>query len=330
MGGTPKNSSDTQKEAHKGGKHSGHRNKHPSPPSPNPPAAPTGLAFTFKVREKKTHLEYSGKIKWNGVFEDEQGHKIPGGGVSIDHYEGKYWPTDAAGVALEQEDGDTRVRRFHKQSVKGLKIQNAVMISGTIAEFTTKKAHNFVVGEKVRVQDCKPTQYNGRFTITTLPSATKFRGDIGTAAPKDLEDEGTVEGEPDPNYNIVIEHIPNPKKWYWKAKVRAWDNKQCPSDWAEVGPFKPSQEARPEPPAPSFISLTFDRKGGKKHNAFRGVVKFNDVGFWDIPGFDQEDDVAQYRIKVQVSPDGTTDWRKLDNKTVRDQDDEDEDAVRTV
>jgi microcystin-dependent protein len=328
MGGTPKNSSDTATQAHKGGKHAHHRNKHPGRPCPNPPAAPTGLAFTFKVREKKTHLEYSGKIKWNGVFEDEQGHKIPGGGVEIDHYEGVYWPTDNAGVPYEQEDGDVRVRRFHKKSVKGIKVTDAKMISGSIAEFTTKKAHGLVIGEIVRVQDCKPTQYNGRLTVLSAGlTATKFRADIGVAAPKDLEDEGTVEGEPDPNYNIVVEHIPNPKKWWWKAKVRAWDNKNCPSDWAEVGPFKPTQEARPQPPAPGFVSLTFDRQGGKKHNAFRGKVKISPVGFWDIPGFDNEDDVARYRVKVQVSADGLTNWSKHAMLHVRDSDDEkDEDA----
>jgi microcystin-dependent protein len=328
MSGTPKNSSDTAKEAHKGGKHAHHRNKHPSRPCPNPPAAPTGVVFSFKVREKKTHLEYSGKIKWNGVEEDEQGHKIPGGGVSIDHYEGKYWPTDAAGVALDNEDGDARVRRFHKQSVKGLKVIDAEIISSSVAEFTTKKNHNFVVGERVRVQDIKPTGYNGRLTVmSTGLTATKFRADVGVAPPKKLEDEGTVEGEPDPNYNIVIEHIPNPKKWWWKAKIRVWDNKQCPSDWTEVGPFKPIQEARPQPPAPGFVSLNFDRQGGKKHNAFRGKVKISPVGFWDIPGFDSEDDVARYRVKVQVSPDGLTNWSKHAMLHVRDSDDEkDEDA----
>ena len=331
MSGTPKNSGDLAGEAKKGGKHSGHRNKHPSRPCPNPPAAPTGVVFSFKVREKKTHLEYSGKIKWNGVEEDEQGHKIPGGGVSIDHYEGKYWPTDSAGVAIETEDGDARVRKFHKQAVKGLKVIDAEIISSSVAEFTTKKNHNFVVGERVRVQDVKPTGYNGRLTVmSTGLTATKFRADVGVAPPKKLEDEGTVEGEPDPNYNIVIEHIPNPKKWWWKAKIRAWDNKQCPSDWTEVGPFKPTQEARPQPPAPGFISLSFDRKGGKKHNAFRGLVKISPVGTWDIPGFDEEDDVARYRVKVQVSPDGLTDWRLHTRLHVRDKDDEQEDAAITL
>lgn len=330
MGGKPKNSSDLAGEAKKGGKHSHKRGKHPGRPCPNPPAAPTGLAMTFKVREKKTHLEFSGKIRWNGVFEDEQGHKIPGGGVEIDHYEGMYWPTDATGQPIENEDGHARVRRFHKKSVKGVKVVDAEMISGTTAEYTTKKAHGLVVGEIVRVQDVKPGGYNGKFTITTVPSNTKFRADIGVSGLIDLEDEGTVEGQPDPNYNIVIEHFPNPRKWFWVAKVRAWDNKNCPSDWSQTAPLKPGQEARPEPPAPTFISLTFDRKGSGHHNPWRGVVKFNDVGLWDIPGFDDEDDVARYRVKIQVSPDGFSDWRKLDTKSIRDRDDEDEDAVRTV
>jgi hypothetical protein len=301
MGGKPKNSSDLANEARKGGKHAHHRNKHPSRPCPNPPAAPNNLTFTFKVREKRTHLEYSAKIKWDGVFADEQGHKIPGGGVQIDHYQGQYWPTDSSGNPIESEDGHARVRRFHVASVKGIKVIDAKIISSSIAEFTTKKAHNFVVGEIVRVQDVDPSGYNGKFPVMSAGlTATKFRADVGTAPPKDLENEGTVEGEPDPNYDIVIEHIPNPKKWWWKAKVRAWDNKQCPSDWAEVGPFKPTQEARPQPPAPGYVSLTFDRKGGKKHNAFRGKVKLTPVGFWDIPGFDAEDDVSRYNVRVQV------------------------------
>jgi hypothetical protein len=326
MGGTPKNNSDTATQAHKGGKHAHHRSKHPGRPCPNPPAAPQNLAFTFKVREKKTHLEYSGKIKWDGVFVDEQGHKIPGGGVKIDHYQGQYWPTDSSGTPIETEDGHARVRHFHRKAVEGLKVIDATMISGTIAEFTTKKNHTFVVGEQVRVQDIKPTGYNGKFPVLAAGlTATKFRCDIGVVAPKDLEDEGTVEGEPDPNYNIVVESIPNPKKWWWKAKVRAWDNKNCPSDWTVVGPLKPVQEARPQPPAPAFISLTFDRKGGKHHDAFRGKVKIDPVLFWDIPGFDDEDDVSRYHARIQVSDDGLTDWRKHRNIHVRDVDTEKED-----
>jgi microcystin-dependent protein len=326
MGGKPSNSSDTATQAHRGGKHSHHRNKHPSRPCPNPPAAPQNFVFTFKVRETKTHLEYSGKLKWDGVTQDEQGHKIPGGGVQIDRYQGMYWPTDSSGAAIETEDGHPRTRRFHVPSVKGIKVIDAKMISGTTAEFTTKKAHGYVVGEIVRVQDVKPSGYNGKFTVLSAGlTATTFRVDIGVVAPKDLEDEGNVEGQPDPNYNFIVEHIPNPKKWWWKAKVRAWDNKNCPSDWTTIGPFKPTQEARPQPPAPGFVSLTFDRKGGKKHDAFRGKIKITPVLFWDIPGYDAEDDVSRYHARIQVSNDGLTDWRKHRNIHVRDTDDEKED-----
>ena len=329
MSGVPKNSNDLANEAKKGGKHSNRRAKHKGRPCPNPPSAPTGVAITFKVREKKTHLEFSGKIRWNGVFTDEQGHKIPGGGVEIDHYEGQYWPVDSNGNPIETEDGHARVRRFHKKSVKGLKVINATMISGVTAEFTTKKAHNFVIGEIVRVQDVKPSQYNGKWTVLSAGlTSTKFRVTLDVAATKDLEDEGTVEGQPDPNYNIVIEHFPNPKRWYWVVRIRAWDNKQCPSDWSNVTqPALPIQEAEPQPPAPTFVSLTFDRKGGKKHNAWRGKVKITPVHFWDIPGGDHEDDMAVYWAKIQVSEDGGNTWDKHALLHVRDSDEEkDEDA----
>lgn len=327
MSGKPQNSSDLGAGAKKGGKHSDRRAKHKGRPCPNPPAVPTGVAITFKVREKKTHLEYSGKIKWNGVFEDEQGHKIPGGGVEIDHYEVQMMATTQAGASIDDEDGHPRVRRWHKKAVKGIKVINATMISGVTAEFTTKKAHNFVVGEIVRVQDIGPAQYNGKWTVLSAGlTSTKFRANLDNAATKDLEDEGTVEGEPDPNYNIIVDHIANPKKYYRIVRVRAWDNKQCPSDWSDwTQPVKPTQEAKPEPPAPGFVSLTFDRKGGKKHNPFRGKVKISPVTFFDVPGGDDEDDMSRYHVRVQVSEDGLTDWRKHSNLHVRDKDSEVED-----
>lgn len=310
--------------AKKGGDHGRNKRKHRERPCPNPPAAPTGVTFTFKAREAKTHLEFSGKVKWNAVTEDEQGHKIPGGTVEIDHYEIQVQPTDAAGVPKETEDGHSRVRRYHKKAVKGIRVVDAKMYSGTTAVFTTKKAHGFDVDEIVRVQDVKPSAYNGKWTVTNVPTSSTFRADIGTTA-NDLEQEGTVEGEPDPNYNIIIEHLSNPKKWYWQARVRAWDNKQCPSDWSPwTTPALPWTGANPKPPAPTNLDLDFEDVDKTRFERWAAFLRFDEVTDFDYPGepADDEEDVSRYAGQLQVSNDGSTAVGRTRRKVVEAKDED--------
>lgn len=298
--------------AQKGGHHGSNKRKHRERPCPNPPAAPTGLTVTAAAREAKTHLEFSGKIKWNGVFEDEQGHKIPGGGVEIDHYEGQwgYSTTSPSITWAETEDGHPRIRRFHKKSVKGVRVIDATIISGTTAEFTTKKAHGFVADEVVRVQDVKPSAYNGKWTVLASGlTTTKFRADIG-AAPAALENEGTVEGQPDPNYDFIVEHLSRPRQWYVTARIRAWDNKNCPSDWTSwTTPLNVWTGADPTPPTPSNVDVDWD-KGDKagRFSRWDAIVEWDEVVNFDYPGTpaDDEEDVSRYALQFQSSLDGGT------------------------
>jgi hypothetical protein len=285
------------------------------------------VQLTFKVREAKTHLEFSGKVKWNGVFEDEMGQKIPGQGVEIDHYEGQWGYCDVSGnwLADDTEDGAPRIRRFHKKSVKGVRVTNATIVSGTTAEFTTKKAHGFVVDEVVRVQDVKPNAYNGKWTVLAAGlTTTKFRADI-SASPADLENEGTVEGQPDPNYNFVIEHFSRPKIWYVTTRVRAWDDKNCPSDWSSwTNPALPWTGADPKPPIPANLDLDFEDVEKGRFERWVAFLEFDEVLNFDYPGTpaDDEDDLSRYAAQLQVSQDGSTAVGRTRRKTVEAKDED--------
>lgn len=297
-------------------------------PCHRPPEAPTGVVLTFRAREALTHLRFDAKIKWNEVSDDSSGFPI-----SIDGYEVQWVPTNAGGVIVETEDGKTRHHRAVKAKPSWAPISAASIVSGTTAEFTTKRKHGFSNGDLVVVGGMVPSGYNGTWTITTTPTAWKFRADIGTS-PAAATDFGQVQ-DADDTYHVITGVLPQPKTLYWKARVRAHSVEGCWglwSAWTAVG--LPWTGADPTPPAPTLFSpaISFDRIGKGKRRHFRLKAKFYEVTNWDVPGGDTEDDMRAYQVVIDRSDDasawdGSPWYRK---KLVMAKQDDDADTTRTV
>lgn len=62
-------------------------------------------------------------------------------------------------------------------TVKGGTV-SGITRSSTTATVTTAAAHNFQVGDKVVMSGATQTEYNGTFTITTVPTATTFTYEV--------------------------------------------------------------------------------------------------------------------------------------------------------
>lgn len=106
--------------------------------------------------------------------------------------------------------------------------------------------------------------------------------------------------DPDFNLHAVWDKLPNPKIWYWEARVRALDDVGTKGPWSNwTTPLLPFRDALPKPPVPGNVSQAFSVRETKTHLEFRGEVSFDDVGYWDIPGFDFQDDISFYEVQEQ-------------------------------
>ena len=106
--------------------------------------------------------------------------------------------------------------------------------------------------------------------------------------------------DPAADYYVILPgNVPRPKVWYWKARVRAVSDgghKGAWSDWTV--PTLPIKDSLPEPPAPT-PTLGFRWKDTAHQPIFSAEVRFDDVNYWDIPGFDYEDDISSYEVMLQ-------------------------------
>lgn len=275
-------------------------------PCGNPPAVPTGVVLSFTATEALTHLRFTGKVKWDRVTTDEQGH-----GTRIKDYEVLYRAVNAAGVPQELEDGKERRRVVRRMGAGEIRLDAATNPTGTTFRFTTRKDHGISTGDKVIVADCShPGTYNGSWVVTAAPSSTTFEvasgGPTGVA---DCDDPGKVIDDQDGTL-VILRTVPRPKTWYWQAKVRAVDFDDCAGSWsAWTAPVLPWTGADPRPPAPTFTdpgAVTFDRIGRDRHVKLRLLFTFDEVPYWDVPGGDREDDVAGYGVQLDRSDDGIT------------------------
>lgn len=306
-------------------KHRDHRQR----PCGSPPAQPSGVVLSFQATEARTHLRFTGKVKWNEVEFDEGGTR-----TKVKRYEVRMRATDSGGTPVESEDAVTRMRAMVKFDPTRIPISDAEITSGTIAEFTTTRNHHRSAGDVVVVKGMKPIAYNGTWTVLAAGLAAKtFRADIG-ASPADSTDGGQFYEDIDRFY-VISRELPRPRKWYWQASVRAIDNDDCAGDWsAWTAPGLPWTGADPEPPAPTYggTPITFDRIGRGKRRKLRLKFTFNEVVNWDVPGGDDEPDMRSYVVVVDRSDDGLTwdgtPWYR--KKIVAAKQDDDADTTRTV
>lgn len=108
----------------------------------------------------------------------------------------------------------------------------------------------------------------------------------------------------DPNVptKVVFERVPRPKKWFYQARVRAKAAKNDRSKWSEwtdpVLPFATAPDAIP--PQITGSTIDFDRHDKKKgSNPLRAVVEWDEILSWDIPGGDDDSDLAGYIIQFR-------------------------------
>lgn len=107
----------------------------------------------------------------------------------------------------------------------------------------------------------------------------------------------------DPSADYYVElpgNVPRPKVWYWKGRVRAVSGTGHKGPWSDwTTPSLPFRDSLPEPPAPDNVVLDFKWRDTNQAPIWSGVVKFDDVNYWDIPGFDYEDDVSSYHVVME-------------------------------
>lgn len=90
--------------------------------------------------------------------------------------------------------------------------------------------------------------------------------------------------EPD-NLIVWFRDLDHPRSWYWRARVRVIDTAGRRGEWSDwTDHMLPHQDAKPLPPYPDNIVMEFDKNEKKRHEPrWRGIVKFDEIQFWDVP-----------------------------------------------
>lgn len=105
-------------------------------------------------------------------------------------------------------------------------------------------------------------------------------------------------GQTDPHWSF--QHIPRPTIWYWRARIRIKDKAHRLGPWsAWTTPQLPFATARPKPPTPTGIVLSFDTIEKTRWDRVRAIVTWNELTTWDLPGGDHNADVDRYVVQLR-------------------------------
>lgn len=279
----------------------GHR-KRKRRPCGYPPSAPTGVVFRADATEAKTHLEFSGRVKWNEVTTNEGG-----GPVKVESYQVQLRVTDAGGTPVDLDAVDNKPKLwFNRKAGPKTRRITAATAAASIATFTTGKPHGFITGDKVKVKDVTPSAYNGEWTVITGGGST-FTANIGST-PGNGSEFGTVD-DADDWMHVFIPKLSRPRKWYYQARVRCVDKQNCAGDWsAWTSPILPWTGADPKPSTVTGVILQWDVLERSKWDRVRALITWNEVVNFDYPGTvaDDEPDMAGYEVQLQSSNDGVS------------------------
>jgi hypothetical protein len=182
----------------------------------NEPSAPSGLSFDWDIVEKSRHRRLNVALEWNPVRTNTAG---------ATSFMRRYR------VQLQRStDGGTtvagRTRKWLINETTVTKITAASISSGTIAEFTLDRRHDYEIGDIAVVSGVTPAGYNGTWTVTAVPSSTKFRADIGTSPGA-----ATAFGETHENTHRVELRGVRKHIWY-RFRVQAENRDGCVGDWS--------------------------------------------------------------------------------------------------
>jgi hypothetical protein len=202
----------------------------------NEPATPSGLSFDWDVVEKHRHRRLSVSLEWNPVRTNTAGAQS---------FMRRYR------VQLQRSlDGGTttagKTRKWLINETTVTKITAAVITSGTTAEFTLDRKHDYEVGDVAVVSGMTPAGYNGTFTVTAVPSSTKFRANIGASPGA-----GTAFGETHENTHRVDIRSVRKHVWY-RFRVQAENKDGCVGDWSGWTSWTLANDHNP-PPSPLLV-----------------------------------------------------------------------------
>jgi hypothetical protein len=118
-----------------------------------------------------------------------------------------------------------------------------------------------------------------------------------------LKRETRVEQDPDESaFQAVFQHLQKPRTFYWQARVAIRDKAHRLGPFsAWTNPQKPFLAARPKPPVPDNVDLSFDTIGKTRYDRLRATVEWDEVGPWDLPDGDKQDDIAHYQVRLRIS-----------------------------
>lgn len=224
------------------------------------------------------------------------------------------------------------LRRSIKLAPSFMPIKAATAV-GQIATFTTRSPHHFEIGDNIAVIDVTPVAYDGVWNVTNIPSPNQFKVNLNSS-PADATKFGKAVDTEDAQLQLLMGVLPRPKTWYWKGRVRCKSSDGCWSAWSPwTQPFLPWTGANPKPPTPtySFTPITFDTKGKGRDSKVRLKFTYDEVGPWDYPGGDRQDDMDSYIVQLDRSDDGVN-WDSNSfpvHTVVRPARDGDADSTRT-
>jgi microcystin-dependent protein len=133
----------------------------------------------------------------------------------------------------------------------------------------------------------------------------------------------TVQGD---DNDAILNHLYKPKTFYYRTRVRSMSmhhGHRCWSGWSDwTTPINPVTGDEVGPPVITGLTLGFDRTAQKRHNPFRAVVTWNEIGWWAPPDGDVKPGAKSYAIKLQCSANGgsTVEWTHRKQIDARDQD----------
>lgn len=195
--------------------------------------------------------------------------------------------TSAASVARSELDLFFQVRekavvlsyypvvKFNKAAVSGTSDISHYIISWT----KCKKNGGLITGEKAQQYVWNPNERaDGDDEFVDIEAGTGW--DFSVEVPFEVD---------------------NAKVSYYKARIRGVAKDGYKGAWSEwTKPKIPIRNSIDGPPPVEDLELNFEAKetnSGKLD--YRAIVSFKDVGYWDVPGYDFEDDVAAYDVQLQ-------------------------------
>lgn len=213
------------------------KHRHPRRPcGGNTPNAPSGLAFVWDVVEKSRHRRLNVTLEWNPVRTNTSGAES-----FMRRYRVQLQRSTDGGTTLA---GRTRKWLIHETSVT--KITAASITAGTIAEFTLDRTHEFEVGDTAVVSGMTPAGYNGTFTVTAVPTSSKFRADIGTSPAA-----GSAFGEAHENtHRVELRGVR--KHIFYRFRVQAENRNGCTGDYSAWTSWTLANDHNP-PPGPLLV-----------------------------------------------------------------------------